>query len=632
MPTNYYLFNLPRWQKRLIMVIADAILLPLAFYLSFTMRLGTWSPNLGDGILLLIASPFLTIPLFIKLGLYRAVIRFLGHQAIMAALIGVGLSTIGLMVIALSFDLWVPRSVYPIYFGTAFLLIGASRHLIRQYYNQTYHRKHRVPVAIYGAGSSGAQLAQALFASPEYSPVLFLDDNINLQKSFIHSLKVYDPKQLNWLIEKHEIKQVLLAMPSTPLSRRREILHTLEQYPLHVRSIPGMADLVSGQRNIEEIREIEIDELLGRQPISPELELLEKCIKNKAICVTGAGGSIGSELCRQIIRLNPRKLVLFELSEFCLYQIERELSELQKHENLSIPLIALLGSVQDQSRLEATLIEHEIDTLYHAAAYKHVPLVEFNPIEGIQNNAIGTWCAASAAYNAKISHFVLISTDKAVRPTNVMGASKRMAELVLQGFAQRQSSTLFAMVRFGNVLGSSGSMVPLFRRQIREGGPITVTHPDIIRFFMTIPEAAQLVIQAGAMAQGGEVFLLDMGEPVKIVDLAQRMIRLSGLKIRDRQNPEGDIEIQFTGLRPGEKLYEELLIENNAQATSHPRIFKAQEAFLHWHELEQMVATLKQACEKRDLETIYHLLSRHVQGYIAPEKKSSNIAIDKVAA
>ncbi|WP_211206819.1 polysaccharide biosynthesis protein [Thiolinea disciformis] len=584
-------------------------------------------PDLRDGAWLLVVAPFITIPIFTKLGLYRAIIRFLGHKAIIAVSQGVAFSACGLILITYLFKLQgVPKSVFAIYLGTAFLLVSSSRHFIRRYYQYFNHKDQRIPVVIYGAGSSGSQLAQALFNSPEYEPLAFIDDDKSLQGSYIHSLKIYSFEQLQQLIDNTGIKQILLALPSATQQRRREIVQLLEPYPIHVRSIPGMADLVSGQKSIEEIREIEIDELLGRPSVNPQSELLELCIKNKNILVTGAGGSIGSELCRQIIQLEPQKLILFELSEVSLYLIEKELSEHLTKQSSAIELIALLGSVQNQDYLYQILTTHQIHTLYHAAAYKHVPLVEFNPIEGIKNNAIGTWCAANAAYKAGIDHFVLISTDKAVRPTNVMGATKRIAELVLQGFAQKGSKSRFAMVRFGNVLGSSGSVVPLFRRQIKAGGPITVTHPDIIRYFMTIPEAAQLVIQAGAMAEGGEVFLLDMGEPVKIVDLAKRMIRLSGLAIKDDQHPEGNIAIQFTGLRPGEKLYEELLIENNANPTQHPRIFKANEDCLTWSELETTIQMIIRATDQYDINTIYQILETYVQGYKKPNEQPLIVA------
>ena len=493
------------------------------------MRHGSWQPELNDGVWLLLVAPLLSIPVFIKLGLYRAVIRFLGNKALAAVVTGISVSVVALLLITALFDLQgIPRSVYIIYWGTALLFVGGSRHFVRRFYHRSNNKTRQTNVAVYGAGTSGAQLAQALFNSSEYRPVLFLDDDMALQKSFVHSLKIHSPLELPDLIERYQLKQLLLAMPSVELSQRREILHKLEHLPIHVRTIPDMADLVSGS-SIEELREIEIDDLLGRAPVAPNQALLSSSITDKRVMVTGAGGSIGSELCRQIVRQSPAKLVLFEISEFAIYQIERELLGLCRHEQLTLEIIPVLGSVQNQVRIAETLRQHEIQTLYHAAAYKHVPLVEKNPVEGLQNNALGTYRTALAAYEAKVERFVLISTDKAVRPTNVMGASKRMAELALQALAQLPGSTVFSMVRFGNVLGSSGSVVPLFRKQIKAGGPITITHPDIIRYFMTIPEAAQLVIQAGAMSKGGEVFLLDMGKPVKIVDLAKRMIRLSGL-------------------------------------------------------------------------------------------------------
>ncbi len=613
-----YFFRLERWQKRLVMLATDMCLLPFAVWAAFALRLGTWTPELHDGIWLLLLAPLLSIPIFIKLGLYRAIVRYIGGQAIQAVFTGAMLSTLLLSAVVLLLDgQGIPKSFFPIYGFTAFILVGGSRYLASRYYRllmDAHH--HKICVAIYGAGESGRQLAGILNRGQEYIPVLYLDDEITLQGTILNGMKVHSPLTLPLLIEKYDLQQVLLAMPSASLEHRRAIVDHLEKLPVHVRSIPSLNDLVSGNSSIGNLREIGIEELLGRLPIAPETNLLHANIQHKSVMVTGAGGSIGSELCRQIIRLAPTKLVLFESSEFALYQIERELQEYMAHENLDFPLIPVLGSVQDRQRVEEILRSCRIQTLYHAAAYKHVPMVECNPIEGIRNNTFGTFHTAQAALNAGVERFVLISTDKAVRPTNVMGASKRMCELVLQGFSQLSGKTTFCMVRFGNVLGSSGSVVPLFRRQIQEGGPITVTHPDIIRYFMTIPEAAQLVIQAGAMAEGGEVFLLDMGEPVKILDLAKRMIRLSGLQVRDAANPQGDIAIEFTGLRPGEKLYEELLIDSDAERTAHPRILKAQENFLLWNELETVLNELRQACEQRNLPMIYRLLSENVQGYV----------------
>lgn len=615
------IFQLPRWQKRLLMLSADSVLLITAVWLAFAMRLGTWAPNLQDGKWLLVLAPLVCLPIFIKFGLYRTVVRYISGQAMLAALQAILLATIGLLLISWFFEAkGIPRSFFPIFAGTSFLMVGGSRYMVRRYHRFILNENlNKTPVAIYGAGNSGRQLASVLTRGMTYAPIFYIDDDPNLQNSIIHGMRVYKPQELPNLVEKYQIKQLLLAMPSASLERRREIIAQLEAFPVHVRSIPSLNELVSGEITIDTLREIDIEELLGRLPVIPDESLLSANIRYKNVLVTGAGGSIGSELCRQIIRLNPSRLVLFESSEFALYQIEKELQEFMAHEKLTVPIIPVLGNVQDRQRIEETLRQYRIQTLYHAAAYKHVPMVEANPIEGIKNNTFGTFYTAQAALNVGVERFVLISTDKAVRPPNVMGASKRLCELVLQGFSQIATKTTFCMVRFGNVLGSSGSVVPLFRRQIQEGGPITVTHPDIIRFFMTIPEAAQLVIQAGAMAKGGEVFLLDMGEPVKIFDLARRMVHLSGLTIQNEDNPSGDIRIEFSGLRPGEKLYEELLIDSDAEKTAHLRIFKANENCLPWNELEVVLEQLKQACDQRNLPSVYRLLSEQVQGYVYKE-------------
>lgn len=612
--------NFNRWQKRLLMMTLDIILLPLAIWSSFALRLETWNPPLNDGLWLLVIVPVITIPIFIKLGLYRAIIRFIsGHQAVMAVLQGITISTMALALIALLAD-WedIPRSVFLIYWGTAFFFIGGSRYIARQYYAHRQRKSYKTNVIIYGAGESGIQLATALMNNPGYRPVAYLDDDKTLQKSIIQGLPIYNPETLPDIIDKLLVQQVFLALPSINKKRKSEIILQLEPFPVRVLTIPGMSELISGEKSIDELREIEIDELLGRDSVAADEELMNICINGLCVMVTGAGGSIGSELCRQILRLNPKQLVLFDNSEFALYQIERELCELSNTENLNDQenfIIPVLGSVQDQDRLSETLSFYNIDTMYHAAAYKHVPLVEHNPIEGITNNTFGTLRAALAAQAAEVRHFVLISTDKAVRPTNIMGASKRMAELTLQGIAQQSEKTIFSMVRFGNVLGSSGSVVPLFRQQIHEGGPLTLTHPDITRYFMTIPEAAQLVIQAGAMAKGGEVFLLDMGEPVKIIDLARRMIHLSGLSIKDATHQEGGIEILTTGLRPGEKLYEELLINSHADKTGHPKIYHAHEDFIDWPELTEILDRLEAACAQRHPDTIQDILKTCVQGF-----------------
>ncbi len=631
----YYVFNLPRWLKRLIMLSVDLALIPFAIWASFAMRLGTWDPPLNDGKWLLILAPFITIPLFTRLGLYRAVVRFIdGQQAVMTVLTGVSLSVLILALMTLLAD-WegIPRSILPIYWGTAFLLVGGSRYLVRLIYNHYYFKNEKTHVIIYGAGDSGMQLANALTRHHEYRIVAYIDDNPTINKAIIQGLQVYKPIDLPKLIDKFSVGQIFLALPAISKARKKEILQNLEPLPVHVLTIPSMSELISGERSIADLREIEVDELLGRDPVDPDYELLTSCIKDQAVMVTGAGGSIGSELCRQILRIKPTKLILYEASEFVLYNIESELLKLIAAEKLAIEpktIVPVLGSVQNQIRLEEIMQRYRVNTLYHAAAYKHVPLVEANPLEGIRNNTFGTLYTALAARNAQVRHFVLISTDKAVRPTNVMGASKRMAELVLQALAEQSSRTIFSMVRFGNVLGSSGSVVPLFRKQIKEGGPLTVTHPNIIRYFMTIPEAAQLVIQAGALAKGGEVFLLDMGEPVKIIDLARRMIHLSGYTVKDEQNPTGNIEIKFTGLRPGEKLYEELLIDSQADKTPHPKIFKAHEALLPWSSLELKLKELDTNCSKRDLYALQKLIEELVSGFkglLAPDM-AENLLLD----
>ncbi|MDX1453581.1 MAG: nucleoside-diphosphate sugar epimerase/dehydratase, partial [Oleiphilaceae bacterium] len=422
--------------------------------------------------------------------------------------------------------------------------------------------------------------------------------------SILNGIRVYSPEELASVIARYSAKNVLLALGHAPRSRRSGVLRCLERFPVVVQTMPDINDVVSGKAKIEEIRDVEIEDLLGRDEVLPDKELLADCITKKSVMVTGAGGSIGSELCRQIVRLKPARLVLFELSEYALYQIEHELKEYLNKKGVHVDIHPVMGSVQKQNRLEAVMRTFSVDTVYHAAAYKHVPLVEHNIIEGVRNNVFGTWYCAEAAIKAHVETFVLISTDKAVRPTNVMGATKRLAELVLQGLAKRQDTTRFCMVRFGNVLGSSGSVVPLFRKQIKEGGPVTVTHPDITRYFMTIPEAAQLVLQAGSMGEGGDVYLLDMGESVRIDDLARKLIRLMGLDVRDQGNPEGDIAIEYTGLRPGEKLYEELLIGNEPQLTSHPRIMKGRELALDWKAVEKLLQDLDVACHAFDVESV----------------------------
>ncbi len=511
-----------------------------------------------------------------------------------------------------------PRTVPIIYGAFLALFCGGPRVIVRSLIAQSYST-HSKEVLIYGAGSGGRQLAMALRSSGDYRVRAFIDGDSTLCNTMILGLPVIAIEDAMPLINKYDVSQVLLAVPSAKRSRRKVILDELAKLPVEVLTVPDMTDIVSGKAKIDELKDVAIEDLLGRDPVAPQQVLLEANIKDKVVMVTGAGGSIGSELCRQIVEQSPKSIILFELSEFGLYQIDRELNQLKIEKGLTCDIIPLLGSVQRQHRLETTMSSFKVQTVYHAAAYKHVPLVEFNVIEGVRNNIYGTYYTACAAIKAGVESFVLISTDKAVRPTNVMGTTKRMAELGLQALADQENAkpngTRFCMVRFGNVLGSSGSVIPVFKKQIASGGPVTVTHPEITRFFMTIPEAAQLVIQAGAMGKGGDVFVLDMGESVKITDLACNLIQLSGLEVKSEANPHGDIEIQFSGLRPGEKLYEELLIGDNVKQTAHERIMTAHEVHLPLKEYELLLNDLDFACHSMDHENIRTLLLSAPTGF-----------------
>ncbi|WP_346774392.1 nucleoside-diphosphate sugar epimerase/dehydratase [Pseudoalteromonas sp. Z9A6] len=600
-----------RPKKRLITLFIDSLFIAVAFWLALIVRLDSFEPlKSADNWLLLLMLIPTALYAFISLGLYRAVLRYMNSQAIWAIVLGTVITTVSLVLIAFFIGIDIPRTMPFIFAWLCLLTVGGSRVLVRAMIGRMTTSK-KEPVIIYGAGSAGRQLATALGAGPEYFVRAFIDDDATKHGSIIQGIPVLCFKGIYELINKRKVSKVLLALPSETRARRKEILAQLEPLAINVLSMPGMADVVEGKAKLAEIAEVGVEDLLGRDPVEPNTDLMTANIANKVVMVTGAGGSIGSELCRQIVKQKPTKLVLFELSEFGLYSIEKELSEYITNNNLDIELIPIMGSVQRINRIETVMTAFGVQTVYHAAAYKHVPLVEHNVVEGVRNNVFGTYYAAKAAVNAKVETFVLISTDKAVRPTNVMGATKRMAELSLQGLAQEQGvkhKTRFCMVRFGNVLGSSGSVVPLFRRQIKEGGPITLTHPDITRFFMTIPEAAQLVIQAGAMGKGGDVFVLDMGDPVKIKDLATKMVRLSGFEVKSDTNPHGDIEILCTGLRPGEKLYEELLIGDNVGETSHERIMTASEVMLPLAELNVFIEALDIACHNFDHETIRQLL------------------------
>lgn len=607
--------NLPRVQKRLISVASDMIVLFFAIWAAFSLRLeqDVWIPTRGHLLVAAITVLF-TIVVFIRLGLYRAVIRFLGDKAFLTIVYGVFASSLALIVFGYLLQVFVPRSVPIIYGALAFLFVSGTRLGVRILVNHPGQR-NKEAVAIVGAGETGMALASALRQGTEYKPVLFVTLDRASHKSTIDGIPVFSIDVIARSIASYRVGRILLALDPNSKVDRKQLLSQLEGLEIPVQTVPSVSELVAGQARINDIRDLDIEDLLGRDPVRPDTETVSASLSGKSVMVTGAGGSIGSELCRQILRHRPRALVLFEQSEYSLYQIERELSAINRAESLGVEIQCLLGSVVHRRRCEAVMRAFSVQTVYHAAAYKHVPLVEHNVIEGVQNNVFGTFHVAEAAISAGVERFVLISTDKAVRPTNVMGASKRLAELVLQGLAVRQDRTVFSMVRFGNVLGSSGSVVPLFRDQIRDGGPITVTHPDIIRYFMTIPEATQLVLQAGSMGERGEVFVLDMGEPVSIVDLARKMIHLMGLVEKTDENPEGDIEIVFTGLRPGEKLFEELLIGDDPQGTSHPRIMMAREISLPWYEIEKLLKSFQYASEQFDLSELTRLLKQAPLGY-----------------
>lgn len=642
------LLGLPRRQKRVLQVLADVVLVWLALWMAFVVRLGVddMVNPFTRYLWLFVSAPLVAIPLFIRFGMYKAVMRYFGNDALVAIIKAVSLSSLILGIVVYWYSNHqpiIPRSIIFNYWWLSLITIGGLRLAMRQYFLRDWfaasqhvpftNRQDGLPkVAIYGAGAAGNQLVAALRMGRVMRPVAFIDDDSSISDRVISGLQVYKPKHIQRMIENTGAQEILLAIPSSTRGRRREILGFLGEYSLHVRSIPGFMDLASGRVKVDDIQEVDIADLLGRDAVPVQEELLEHCIKAQNVLVTGAGGSIGSELCRQILTLRPKILLLFEHSEFNLYNILSELEQRIDRESLTIKVIPILGTVRDQDKLLEVMMSWSVDTVYHAAAYKHVPMVEHNVSEGILNNVMGTTSAAQAALQAGVPNFVLVSTDKAVRPTNVMGSTKRLSEMVLQALSNelapiflndtsnisRVNKTRFTMVRFGNVLGSSGSVIPLFHKQIKAGGPLTVTHPSITRYFMTIPEAAQLVIQAGSMGRGGDVFVLDMGEPVKIAELAEKMIHLSGLSVRSTSNPLGDISIEFTGLRPGEKLYEELLIGDNVIATRHSMIMSANEDYVPWDVLKVKLSEMMGAIDSRDFSLIRKLLRELVSGY-APD-------------
>lgn len=614
---------LPRLVKRVVALLIDFCLCVLTVWLSYYLRLGDFVSFSGSVLLVVGASVCIALPVFVVAGLYRAIFRYSGWPALLTVTRAIG-------VYALLFSsiftvigvVGVPRTIGIIQPILLLLFVGASRALVRVWLGDQYlsilTRAKRPKVLIYGAGTTGRQLVAAMANSYEMQVIGFLDDDHRLHGHVLNGQPIYKPSDLASLVPAMGISNVLLAMPNLSRSRRNEVLAQIRQARVAVRTLPKVTDLAQGKVSISDLGELDIDDLLGREPVLPNDVLLATCVRGKVVMVTGAGGSIGGELCRQIIAIGPSKLLLLEQNEFALYLIHQELEK--KLTDGGTALVPLLASVQDDMRIRAIMSTWHPDTVYHAAAYKHVPLVEHNPAEGVKNNVMGTLRMAESAIESRVSDFVLISTDKAVRPTNIMGASKRLAEMTLQALAATQVRTKFSMVRFGNVLGSSGSVVPKFRQQIRDGGPITLTHPDVTRFFMTIPEAAQLVIQAGAMAEGGDVFVLDMGESVKIIELARRMVELSGLSLKDEKNPNGEIAIEIAGLRPGEKLFEELLIGSKPSATPHPRIMKANEEFLPWVDLQESLRVLDMSLNQNDVNDIRTMLERLVAGYVPSEE------------
>lgn len=623
------LMQLPRNVKRGVGLAVDVVSILVAMVIAYLLSFDAIMPlRWSQWILLGGVVLSTTLLAFIRFGLYRAIVRYVGFKILSLVFATVIFSGALLVTGAWLMGIELPVSAVVNYVLLTFLLTGGSRLIVREGYQRAMSRQ-KDRVLIYGAGSAGRQLAQALINGSEFHPVIFADDDVSLQGTSLLGLLVIAPHYIERAVEEGDIQRILLAMPSSSRARRRQILDTLEHLPVKVQTVPGMADMVMKDIAIDQLQDINVEDLLGRDCVTPDAQLMEKHITGLTVLVTGAGGSIGSELCRQILLQRPKVLLLYELSEFALYRIERELIGISKQQGLGAEIIPVIGTVQRRNRIETVLKSFDVDTVYHAAAYKHVPLVEYNMVEGVRNNVFGTWHTAEAAISAGVKQFVLISTDKAVRPTNVMGATKRLSELVLQSLALRQSETRFCMVRFGNVLGSSGSVVPLFKEQISRGGPVTVTHQDITRFFMTIPEAAQLVIQAGTMGHSGSVFVLDMGESVKIVDLARKMIRLSGLEEKTDEKPHGDVAIEFTGLRPGEKLYEELLIGDNIEACDHARILRANEQSLAWDDMKQLLEQLDDTCQRFAIDELRDVLLSAPTGYQPTDSQICDVIWNK---
>ena len=656
------LVNLSGIKKRILALLLDTLFIWLSLYLVLSVRYGFSETRLNVDLLLklCVLSPLIILPVYIRQGLYRAVLRYMGLDVPFTILRATVFGVVGVVIASFLLGIQIPRSLPFLFSGILTLLICLTRYMARYWLvgyrlkdmllytfnipDNNTQSKQGVPVAVYGAGAAGCQLVSALGRGREYKPVVFIDEDTSLEGRTVLGLQVFNPKKIGELINAGMFEKILLAIPSATEQRRKEIIRSLEDYPVPVLTMPAFCDLASGKLRIQDIQEVQIDDLLGREAVEPVGTLLYRCVKKQNVMVTGAGGSIGSELCRQISELGCKSLILFDHSEYNLYKLDRELCQQVEYLRLDINIVSVLGSVNDPSRLLDVMSAYQIDTVYHAAAYKHVPIVEQNIAEGIRNNLIGTIYTAQAAMVSNVKNFVLVSTDKAVRPSNIMGATKRMAELVLQAYSELddvdlfhsilfgnaqtiKNNTRFTMVRFGNVLGSSGSVIPLFKQQIAAGGPVTVTHPEINRFFMTIPEASQLVIQAGSMGEGGDVFVLDMGKPVKIVDLAKRMIKLSGYSLKDDGHPDGDIAIEFTGLRSGEKLYEELLIGDIVNKTQHPRIFRATEEKLPWHTMVTGIENILESIRVHNYDVTRTLLTRYATGF-KPNSELADLLYD----
>jgi len=604
-----FLSNLNRISKTIVMALVDSFLVIIVLLGSFSLRFESWFWPKDEFVIIIFGSPLLLLPIFYSFKLYSSITRFFENNALLLiaqsiTLYAVSWGLIGYLTgFATTGAQPFPRSVILINWLLAIVVFSFSRIYARWLFSKKMSYKSNV--IIYGAGSSGFQLSNSLQASDKYTNVAYIDNNKVLHGSYINGIRVFPTSEIELLIKKYNVSDLFLALPSISLKEKNEIIKTLMVHKIHVRSLPSLLDIVEGKFKVDDLKEINVKDLLGRDLTKPNINLLKVKINNKVVLVTGAGGSIGSELSRQIIYLKPKRLILFDVSESSLYQIDQELNNLDGH---NIEITAVIGSVRDSKRMKNIFKNYGVQTIYHAAAYKHVPLVESNQSQGVLNNSIGTMFAAEAAIDANVETFVLISTDKAVRPTNTMGASKRVAELILQALANQDHNTSLTMVRFGNVLNSSGSVIPLFKKQIKQGGPVTVTQNNVIRYFMTIPEAVELVIQAGAMGHGGEVFVLDMGEPILIFDLAKKMIQLSGLQLKDRDNPEGDIEIIFTGLRPGEKLYEELLVGEHSTKTENSLIMRAEEEMIPWEKLKPLLDDLNNASMNFEQDRIREIL------------------------